>query len=289
MTASEFAAELAAVWGTSDPEKLAECLGIDVRVAVDHRVKSPPPCFVIAFGRVVLPDGLSSSETRYRVAHAIGHLVMQGPWPSRICYTDGRLNDRTEYEADTFAGRLLVPEYESQGVGESSADQYADNYPIDVGLAAIRMASNTLGEEGEPSVVSLVRRFEYTTRPGCVSTCSLCIDRRHSYAIVASIESPRNYGLSVTEGVGFLAAAVCEKFRIEPSTLVWLEVYPRDPRLSTTTPESCDFVKFDYDGETYFNPRWTPIQPRQLGTDFSLTHFRSVVSTLSGRPFHFRP
>ena len=106
--------------------------------------------------------------------------------------------------------------------------------------------------------------YHYKGFGGCESQCDLEIHKN----LVIVTEIPENEGTSVTNVAEQLATQICEKFKIDPSKLIWIEHYPERGEWKDYD-ESYDLVQFNLEGGNPFfpndskgvlsNPRWTPI------------------------------
>lgn len=93
-------------------------------------------------------------------------------------------------------------------------------------------------------------------------------------AIVTEVES--NPGLSITNGIEYIAAALSQKFNLQPKDLVLVEHYHEDKIL----PEHYHVVKFrdarhNREGWKFSEPQWIPVEKSELDR---LIGIQSVLS-----------
>ena len=110
-------------------------------------------------------------------------------------------------------------------------------------------------------------QFSYRGFHGCTCVCGLELQKlADGRTLVICTELPENTGTSVTNFAENLATLVCRKFGIRHDQLLWIEHYFSGRALG---PEpQWDWVEFDWDGESFQNPRWRPMDAldwRQLG------------------------
>lgn len=107
-------------------------------------------------------------------------------------------------------------------------------------------------------------RYEFTGYHGSKAHCRLRIyggdpDRP---SVVIATEAEDNPGTSITNAAESLATRVCQDFRLDPDTVLWVEHY-RDRAFFGGRPqfqERFDLVSFDRSPDGSFrHPGWRPL------------------------------
>ncbi len=91
-----------------------------------------------------------------------------------------------------------------------------------------------------------IERFEYRGFRGCQSFCDLeIIPVKDGRTVAIAIEREDNRGTSVTNVAEHLASYVCDRFRIDPEKLVWIEHYGYPDPVNPKRPREYDIVTFE--------------------------------------------
>lgn len=115
-------------YGTRDPFKIADALGIEVQIG---NIGSKSGCYMyLKRSRCIwLNENLESHEMEYVMAHELGHAIMH---PRENCYFIKHktlfLNSRNEIEANKFAVEFLISDdtlYEYLKYQECTIEQTA--------------------------------------------------------------------------------------------------------------------------------------------------------------------
>lgn len=100
--------------------------------------------------------------------------------------------------------------------------------------------------------------FAYKATNNCDSVCLIeRIDLPDGRIAIACVQAPGSSGNSITNCVEELCFQVCERFKIPPKRLVWLEGYPQYPNDSWNLVE---FAQRPPDG-MFDKPTWTELTP----------------------------
>ena len=110
----------------------------------------------------------------------------------------------------------------------------------------------------------VIDRYRYRGFHDCESHCSLEILRSPSRpTIVIATEMEDNSGMSVTNVCEHLASRVCVDFKIDPSSLVWIEHYGYPNPINSKRPRTYDLVTFTIlqagHNVLFAYPRWRPM------------------------------
>ncbi len=140
----ETATELVRRCGTRDPFKIAEGLGITVKIS-DGFTKLKGFYTVINRKRfIVLNSSLDENQSRIVLAHELGHDRFHRKLAQDACLREFVLYDmksRPEYEANVFAAELLLDDSEVLALAKEGYDmeETAKILCTDINLAAIKI------------------------------------------------------------------------------------------------------------------------------------------------------
>jgi len=100
---------------------------------------------------------------------------------------------------------------------------------------------------------------------GIPSLCGLKIVKKKENAIILVTEFyDTNPGTSITNWNTYLAQEICQKYRIDPNRMIFIE---RTPKMSSTLSfyqETFDRVTFAWDGESLTDPQWERISIEEV-------------------------
>jgi hypothetical protein len=90
-----------------------------------------------------------------------------------------------------------------------------------------------------------IERFEFRGFHGCRCVCDLeMIPIADGRTVVIATEREDNSGTSVTNVAEHLASYVCDRFRIDPEKLVWVEHYGYPDPVNSKRRREFDLVTF---------------------------------------------
>ena len=232
----EAVANLIVAHGTSDPLRLAECIGLKVELA--DRDLADFGAFA-DFQTITVPAELTLEERKLRVAHMLCHRVLHHDRVWRIRCVDELAHLPAEETAQEFSEMLM-------GFG------VALNSVLHLTAAQVLPPDRTWH-------VTIVEGFEYEVPHGLTGRCDLEIRKLGGKAVVVASERLDNRGLSVTNAAELIATTVCKDFHVHPEDVIWYERYPGDPRLASSRPwDTLDRVRLRYDGTRFVMPEWIP-------------------------------
>jgi hypothetical protein len=110
------------------------------------------------------------------------------------------------------------------------------------------------------------RYFDYPGHWDSPSRCGLKFIRRKdgkTLAIATEIYR-QNPGTPVTEVVAPLAALILREAACRPEEFLFIERTPDLRSKLTFYGETFDFVTFDWDGETFINPKWKRLTHQEV-------------------------
>jgi hypothetical protein len=97
------------------------------------------------------------------------------------------------------------------------------------------------------------------------SRCGLKIVSKEDKSIVIATELyTQNPGTSVTNCGGLLAQQVCNEFDILPGKMIFVEHIPDQGSRLEFYNEAFFIVHFEWNGESFINPKWEKINKDQL-------------------------
>lgn len=151
-------------YGTRDPAKLAEALGISV---VYNSSFTALKGFYMVLNRkryIVINDNLDANEKKIVLAHEIGHdrlhrdLACDAGLREFVLYD---MKSRPEYEANLFAAELLLDDAEIDSLAREGYDieEMAKMLETDINLAALKVSAMNARGYGLNSVIMPERNF----------------------------------------------------------------------------------------------------------------------------------
>ncbi|MBE9170866.1 hypothetical protein IQ238_26255 [Pleurocapsales cyanobacterium LEGE 06147] len=106
--------------------------------------------------------------------------------------------------------------------------------------------------------------FSYKVRSNrCPAKCGVEVTLCKKSAVVVVTELPNNPGMSICNGFEDLFLQVCEFYKLDPASVLWIEHwgvwnYKEGAPYDRDEEEWCK-VEFDWDGKSARNPRWMPV------------------------------
>ncbi|MCK9219662.1 MAG: hypothetical protein PHF97_09455 [Bacteroidales bacterium] len=110
------------------------------------------------------------------------------------------------------------------------------------------------------------RYYDYLGQWDSPSKCGLkIINRNDGKLLVIATEIYRlNPGTPVTEWCAPLATRILKEFQGKPDHFLFIEHTPDLHSKLTFYGETFDLVKFEWNGESFFNPQWTRLSPNEV-------------------------
>lgn len=100
---------------------------------------------------------------------------------------------------------------------------------------------------------------------GVPSLCGLKVVYKKDSAVILITEFyDTNPGTSITNWNTHLAKEICQKYRIDPNKMIFIEHTPKTSSTLTFYRETFDRVSFTWDGESFANPRWKRISKEEV-------------------------
>ena len=98
------------------------------------------------------------------------------------------------------------------------------------------------------------------------SLCGLkIVKKKKKDAIILVTEFyDTNPGTSITNWNTHLAKEICQKYRIDPNHMLFIEHTPKMSKTLSFYQETFDRVSFTYDGESFTNPQWERISREEV-------------------------
>ncbi len=97
------------------------------------------------------------------------------------------------------------------------------------------------------------------------SLCGLKIVKNKERAIILVTEFyNKNPGTSITNWNTHLAKDLCQKYRIDPNHMIFIEHTPKMSKTLSFYQETFDRVTFKWDGESFTDPHWERISKEEV-------------------------
>ena len=97
------------------------------------------------------------------------------------------------------------------------------------------------------------------------SLCGLKIVKKKEKAIILVTEFyDTNPGTSITNWNTHLAKEICQKYRIDPKHMVFIEHTPKTSKTLSFYQETFDRVRFRWDGVSFNDPQWERISKKEV-------------------------
>ncbi len=125
-----------------------------------------------------------------------------------------------------------------------------------------------------PMVTTTDPWFEY---PGYFRSKAHCqldtfTHEGEKFTVAVATELKANEGLSITNGIQYIASVICKQRNLQPKDLILIEHYGQD----TILPERYSLVRFkhtrhDWEGWHFEDPEWIPINLPEIDRLVGLT------------------
>ncbi len=100
---------------------------------------------------------------------------------------------------------------------------------------------------------------------GVPSLCGLKIVKKKERVIILVTEFyDTNPGTSITNWNTHLAQEICQKYRIDPNSMIFIEHTPKSSSTLSFYQETFDRVMFAWDGESFTDPQWKRISKQEV-------------------------
>lgn len=113
--------------------------------------------------------------------------------------------------------------------------------------------------------------FDFDGIWGLPSKCGLKIIRKEDKNVVIVTELYQdNPGTSVTQAVCTLAKQICTRCQIPMNNMIYLEHNPDMNSKLSFYDEEYFLVNFDIANDTFKNPKWTKLDPKEVEEMFKI-------------------
>ncbi len=97
------------------------------------------------------------------------------------------------------------------------------------------------------------------------SLCGLKIVKKNDMTIILVTEFyDTNPGTSITNWNTHLANEICQKYRIDPNHMIFIEHTPKMSNSLSFYKETFDRVTFNRDGESFTDPQWERVSKEEV-------------------------